>query len=233
MVDYYAVLEVEKNATQDEIKTNYRRLAMRWHPDRNKDSAEAEERFKAISEAYSVLSDSASKAGYDEMLRTGQSGRVEQRPESPEGSSPFVFVFTGGFGGSGRGYGWASGFSKERASDIFMEEMYNLAIELTLQNVPWRDIAEELMQRGCPESAALAIARRMERQRKTMVRNRARPYFLRSALSGIIGLTLLTVFWGFGLLGFAGLIMSLNGAYNLVRAVYFLTTGAAPRTGIL
>jgi curved DNA-binding protein CbpA len=233
MVDYYAILELGKDAAPDEIKTNYRRLAMRWHPDRNKDSAEAEERFKAISEAYSVLSDPASKAAYDEALRTGQSGRMEQRAESPAAYGPFVFVFSGGFDGSGRGYGWASGFSKERASDIFMEEMYNLAIELTLQNVPWRDIAEELMQRGCPESAALAIARRMERQRKTMVRNRARPYFLRSALSGIIGLTLLTVFWGFGLLGFAGLIMSLNGAYNLVRAVYFLTTGAAPRTGIL
>lgn len=54
--DYYEVLNVDRNATKDEIKGKYRKLALQYHPDRNK-SSDAEEKFKEISEAYAVLSD--------------------------------------------------------------------------------------------------------------------------------------------------------------------------------
>ena len=57
MADYFEVLEVARTATDDEIKSAYRKLAMRWHPDRNNGSKESEERFKAITEAYDVLRD--------------------------------------------------------------------------------------------------------------------------------------------------------------------------------
>ena len=55
--DYYEILEVERTASDAEIKTAYRKLAMKWHPDRNPNNPEAEEKFKQCSEAYAVLSD--------------------------------------------------------------------------------------------------------------------------------------------------------------------------------
>lgn len=69
--DYYAILGVPRNATQEEIKRAYRRLAMQYHPDRNQGDKSAEERFKDISEAYEVLSDPAKRALYD---REGYAG---------------------------------------------------------------------------------------------------------------------------------------------------------------
>lgn len=64
--DYYAVLEVAKTASQEEIKSSYRKLAKQWHPDRHQDNkAAAEEKFKAIGEAYSVLSDETKRKDFD------------------------------------------------------------------------------------------------------------------------------------------------------------------------
>lgn len=64
--DYYDVLGVSKNASQEELKKAYRRLALEWHPDRNK-SPEADKRFKGINEAYEVLSDQEKRAAYDQF----------------------------------------------------------------------------------------------------------------------------------------------------------------------
>jgi molecular chaperone DnaJ len=72
--DYYEVLGVTKNADKDQIKSSYRKLAMQYHPDRNK-TPEAEERFKEISEAYAVLSDDAKRAQYDRFGHEGIQGR--------------------------------------------------------------------------------------------------------------------------------------------------------------
>lgn len=65
MEDYYALLGVSKSASPDEIKKAYRNLAFKYHPDRNPGDKSAEEKFKKINEAYSVLSDSSKKAQYD------------------------------------------------------------------------------------------------------------------------------------------------------------------------
>ena len=64
--DYYKTLGVPKTATAAEIKKSYRELARKWHPDANKGSADAEERFKEITEAYNVLSDEKQRKEYDE-----------------------------------------------------------------------------------------------------------------------------------------------------------------------
>ena len=72
--DYYEVLGLEKNASDTEIKKAYRKLAMKFHPDKNPNNTEAEERFKEIAEAYEVLSDSDKKQRYDRYGHQGQQG---------------------------------------------------------------------------------------------------------------------------------------------------------------
>ena len=79
--DYYEVLQVTRTATEQEIKSSYRKLAMQFHPDRNPDNKDAEEKFKECSEAYAILSDSDKRAAYDRFGHAGISG--------------------GGFGGNG------------------------------------------------------------------------------------------------------------------------------------
>lgn len=74
MRDFYEVLGVERTASDDEVKQAYRRLAMKWHPDRNNGSKEAEEKFKEITEAYDVLRDPQKRAAYDRFGLDGLRG---------------------------------------------------------------------------------------------------------------------------------------------------------------
>lgn len=75
MVDYYAVLLVSRSATTDDIKKAYRKLALKWHPDKNPEKKEeAERRFKEISEAYEVLSDDKKRKVYDRYGKEGLNG---------------------------------------------------------------------------------------------------------------------------------------------------------------
>ena len=65
--DYYELLGINKNATEDEIKKSYRKLAVKYHPDKNPGNKTAEDKFKEISEAYEVLSDSEKRSKYDQF----------------------------------------------------------------------------------------------------------------------------------------------------------------------
>ena len=68
--DYYEVLGIQRSASDDEIKKAFRKLAIKYHPDKNKGNKEAEEKFKEINEAYQVLSDPQKKAQYDQFGTT-------------------------------------------------------------------------------------------------------------------------------------------------------------------
>ncbi|EPC00082.1 molecular chaperone DnaJ [Litchfieldella anticariensis FP35 = DSM 16096] len=94
--DYYEVLGLERGADQKEIKKAYRRLAQKYHPDRNPDDETAAEKFREVSEAYEVLADSEKRAAYDQFGHAGVEGQA------------------GGFGAGGFGGAGAGGFS-----DIF------------------------------------------------------------------------------------------------------------------
>src|SRR6056297_306982 len=72
--DYYEVLGVDKSASSGEIKKAYRKLAMKYHPDKNKDDKTAEDKFKEASEAYEVLSDPEKKQRYDQYGHAGMEG---------------------------------------------------------------------------------------------------------------------------------------------------------------
>jgi len=100
MADYYAILEVPKGASDEDIKKSYRKLAMTYHPDRNNGSKEAEERFKEITEAYDVLRDPQKRAAYDRYgeagLRGGSAGF--HHVDLSEALGIFMRDF-GGFGG--------------------------------------------------------------------------------------------------------------------------------------
>lgn len=103
--DYYEVLGVGKTASLDEIKSAYRKLALQYHPDRNKESG-AEERFKEISEAYAVLSDSEKRAKYDQFGHEGFDRMYSQEDIFRNANFEDIFrEFGFGFGNSG-GFGF-------------------------------------------------------------------------------------------------------------------------------
>ncbi len=120
--DYYEVLGVGKNASQDEIKAAYRKLAIKYHPDRNPGNKEAEERFKEAAEAYDVLHDEQKKARYDQFGHAGLEGGAAGAGSWAGGSmnmedifSMFGDIFGGHMGGGFSGFsGFGAGSARQR-----------------------------------------------------------------------------------------------------------------------
>ncbi len=133
--DYYEVLSVSRTAGGDEIKRSYRRLAMKYHPDRNAGDgkAEAEVKFKECSEAYEVLSDDAKRQRYDQYGHAGASASHDySHMEASDIFSMFEDIFGGGGGGAGRAAGRAAGGATRGANRGFDLEVQ---VELTLAEV--------------------------------------------------------------------------------------------------
>lgn len=99
--DYYEILGVSKNASDDEIKKAYRKLAVKYHPDKNPGDKEAEAKFKEINEAHDVLSDKQKRARYDQFGHAGVNGSGNPftggNPFGGAGGQSFNFDFGGGF----------------------------------------------------------------------------------------------------------------------------------------
>ena len=117
--DYYEVLGVEKSATQDEIKKAYRKLAVKYHPDRNPGDKSAEEKFREATEAYEVLSDDKKRPIYDQYGFAGLDGMGQG---GGGGYSHAFHDFSDLFGGAGGGFGdifdsiFGGGFGGGRSS---------------------------------------------------------------------------------------------------------------------
>ncbi|MCC2547887.1 molecular chaperone DnaJ [Hymenobacter sp. BT175] len=99
--DYYEVLGVAKNAAADEIKKAYRKVAIKYHPDKNPDDPTAEDKFKEAAEAYEVLSDEQKRARYDQFGHRGMGGASGGGPNMEDIFSQFGDIFGGGGGFEG------------------------------------------------------------------------------------------------------------------------------------
>jgi molecular chaperone DnaJ len=103
--DFYKVLGVSKDVPQADLKKTYRKLARQYHPDSNPGDAKAENKFKEISEAYSVLSDEEQRKEYDQVRAMGSGARFTA-PGGSTGAGGFEDVFGGMFNQGGRGQGY-------------------------------------------------------------------------------------------------------------------------------
>ena len=125
--DYYEVLDVQRNADAEEIKCAYRRLALKFHPDRaNGDKAAAEAKFKECSEAYEVLSDEAKRRRYDQFGHQGVTGQHDfSHMDVTDIFSMFDDIFGGALGGGGRGRGRraARGYDLETRIELTLQEV--------------------------------------------------------------------------------------------------------------
>lgn len=159
--DYYEVLGVEKGASTDEIKSAYRKLALKWHPDKwvNGTDAEkktAEEKFKEASEAYSVLSDPDKKARYDQFGHAGVEGQTGGFDFSSFNLNDLLNnIFGGGFGGFGGGFGGFGGFGGggQAQQRVYRGRDIRTRVRLTLEEIARGVEKEVTIERNepCPD----------------------------------------------------------------------------------
>ena len=124
--DYYEILGLEKNASEAEIKKAYRRMSMKYHPDRNPDDASAENKFKEAKRAYEILKEPQKRAAYDQFGHAGvdPSAAGAGSQQGADFGDVFGDIFGDIFGGGGRQQG--GGKRANRGSDL----QYNLQISL-------------------------------------------------------------------------------------------------------
>jgi len=163
--DYYEVLSVSRTAAADEIKSAYRKAALKWHPDRNPAQKEvAEEKFRQATEAYAVLSDEQKRAAYDRFGHAGVSGAGSDGGFNPTIFSEFQDIFEGFFGFEdvfGRGGGGKRGRSRaQRGSDV----RYDMRLSFeeaasgvnTKIRIPRQEFCEECNGTGAKKGTGVA-----------------------------------------------------------------------------
>lgn len=121
--DYYKILELNKNASDEEIKKAYRKLALKYHPDRG-GGAEAEKKFKEVNEAYQVLSDKQKRSQYDQF------GTTFDKQQGSSGFSGFDFGQEGGF--SGFDFGFQGGGFGSIFEDLFGQAFSSVSAEIEI-----------------------------------------------------------------------------------------------------
>jgi DnaJ-domain-containing protein 1 len=202
---YYDDLQIPSKANADQVRTAYRKQAIRWHPDKNPGNADAAEKFEQISEAYAVLKDPAARAAYDDTLeKSGAQAKFSQR------------------------------IDPRAAAALFYQEMSQLAFEMSTRNVRQGSIVEVLKAEGCPEGIATKIARDATKVRRSLVRRVSVRLFLLSAgalAAGVVVFTLVGHLIGavgrYVLFPIATL-LCLFGAYGVFHAMRRLISGRMP-----
>lgn len=166
--NYYETLGVNKNASADEIKKAYKKMAMKYHPDRNKGDSSAEKKFKEVNEAYQVLGDATKKKNYDQFGNTeGMGGFGGASGGNPFGNGQYQYssnaqgfdfsdIFGGGFGGGkqnsggfgfdfgdlfGGGFG-AQNTKSQKKSEPKKEKVENLDVIETVA-IPFLDFLSD------------------------------------------------------------------------------------------
>lgn len=125
-IDYYKLLELDKSASQADIKKAYRKLARKYHPDLNPNNKEAQLKFQQINEAHEVLSDPEKRKKYDQYGKDWQHAEQYEQARQQAGSSGGFGGSQGGFGGFGGGqggYSYSGSFDDDTFSDFF-EQMF-------------------------------------------------------------------------------------------------------------
>lgn len=164
--DYYKVLGVDRNAGADEIKKAYRKLALKYHPDQNKDNPDAENKFKEISEAYDILKDEQKRATYDRFGSAAFDGSMGAGPQAGgfrgaqaggPGFGAFSDIFEDMFGdfmGGARGGGPARGADLQYTMEISLEEAFK-GKEAKI-SIPVNDTCESCKGSGAKEGTGPA-----------------------------------------------------------------------------
>src|SRR5690625_2384085 len=128
--DYYEVLGVHKNASSDEIRKAYRRLAMKYHPDRNPDSKEAEDKFKEAKEAYEMLSDENKRAAYDRFGHAGVDPNAAGHAGAGMGGADFAEAFGEIFGSA---FGDVFGGGQRRGPQVYRGNDLKYTLDISLE----------------------------------------------------------------------------------------------------
>ena len=128
--DFYAVLGVAKNASEDELKKAYRKLAMKYHPDRNPGDAKAEEKFKEVKEAYEVLTDPRKREAYNRFGHAGVEGAAAGPSGAAGGFGGFADVFGDIFGDI---FGGGAAGARGGANSAYRGADLRYAMEVTLE----------------------------------------------------------------------------------------------------
>jgi curved DNA-binding protein CbpA/type II secretory pathway pseudopilin PulG len=192
-MNYYEILGVNANATEQQIKEGYRREAMKWHPDRHEGAAakgEADRRFKDLAQAYRTLSKPAARAEYDRQLeqnlrheyearqqeqarqqraQSEQAKREQAQQEQARQAPPRPE-----FADTGPQFEEET-VSGDDANQMFFEQMLDLAFELAGRGFPEDNISKALIALGCPESMAKAVATVAANQAQAAESATARP----------------------------------------------------------
>ncbi len=142
--DYYQVLGLSKWASSDEVKKAYRKLAMKYHPDRNQWDSEAEWKFKEVNEAYGVLSDAWKKQDYDTFGHGGWGGNPFGGWAWFQGED-ISDIFNSFFGGGFSGWGGRRRSSQSRWEDL----EYDLHVDLKTSIYGWKDTVEFNKRHSC------------------------------------------------------------------------------------